>query len=163
MRSILLLKLYIILLKYLKKISRYHVTLILIFVVMKLMNLWKDIAENPHQYHLVRVEIIQLVEFFFIKNQYFIIIFLVISEEGYYILCNGKLLKKETDKCILSKFLKVDKPSVIEFWYFMHGFQIGTLELVINRSDLLWSLSGKQKNEWILAKVELPSGEYVVK
>jgi hypothetical protein len=72
-------------------------------------------------------------------------------------------LKKETDKCILSKFLKVDKPSVIEFWYFMHGFQIGTLELVINRSDLLWSLSGKQKNEWILAKVELPSGEYVVK
>lgn len=77
-------------------------------------------------------------------------------------MCNGKLLRKETDKCILRKLIKIDKKSNFEFWYFMYGFQIGSLELIINGSNLLWSLSGKQQNKWLLAKVELPSGEYVV-
>jgi hypothetical protein len=44
----------------------------------------------------------------------------------------------------------------------MYGFQIGTLEFSINRSDLLWTKSGKQKNQWLLAEIELPSGEYIV-
>ncbi len=50
-----------------KKISTYHAILILIFVVMKLMNLCRDIVENHHHYHLDHLEIILLVCFFFFQ------------------------------------------------------------------------------------------------
>jgi len=44
----------------------------------------------------------------------------------------------------------------------MYGFQIGTLEFIVNKSDLLWTKSGKQKNQWLLAQIDLPYGEYTV-
>jgi len=54
------------------------------------------------------------------------------------------------------------KETKFEFWYFMFGSQIGTLELVLNNSNVVWSLSGKQENSWLLAEVQLPAGNYLV-
>lgn len=43
----------------------------------------------------------------------------------------------------------------------MYGYEIGTLELTGN--EVLWSMTGRQKKEWLNAVVYLPKGEYNVK
>ncbi len=43
----------------------------------------------------------------------------------------------------------------------MYGTQIGTLELIAN-DIVLWSLTGRQSNQWLLAQVKLPIGNYLV-
>lgn len=42
----------------------------------------------------------------------------------------------------------------------MSGSHIGTLEVVLNETNVIWSLSGRQKNEWLQAEIKLPIGAY---
>jgi hypothetical protein len=44
----------------------------------------------------------------------------------------------------------------------MYGTQIGTLELVKDSEEVLWSLTGRQKNEWLFAQIKIPAGNYLV-
>ena len=44
----------------------------------------------------------------------------------------------------------------------MWGQQIGTLELIIDYSTVLWYATGKQENRWLRAEVKLPLGAYLV-
>ena len=43
----------------------------------------------------------------------------------------------------------------------MYGSQVGSLELIVNNNPI-WSLTGQQENNWLLAEVKLPSGNYTV-
>jgi hypothetical protein len=43
----------------------------------------------------------------------------------------------------------------------MHGTQIGRLEVCVNNT-IIWSLEGSQKDEWLLAEVNLPQGDFLV-
>ena len=76
-------------------------------------------------------------------------------------LCNGKLLRNETDKCKLFKVVEIEEISLLEFWYFMYGSQIGTLELLVN-DEIVFSRSGKQSNQWLKAQVDFQPGTYIV-
>ncbi|CAF1014312.1 unnamed protein product [Brachionus calyciflorus] len=80
--------------------------------------------------------------------------------DGYYALCNGKLLQNPSDKCLLNLNLTLLKETDFKFWYHMSGLQIGTLELILNESEIIWSLTGRQKNEWLLTELKLPPGDY---
>ena len=44
----------------------------------------------------------------------------------------------------------------------MYGTQIGTLELIKDSEEVLWSLTGRQKNEWLFAQIKIPAGDYLV-
>jgi hypothetical protein len=44
----------------------------------------------------------------------------------------------------------------------MYGTQIGTLELIKDSEEVLWSLTGRQKNEWLFAQIKIPAGNYLV-
>lgn len=70
------------------------------------------------------------------------------------------MLRNPGDKCKLSKNISVEIESNFEFWYFMSGRTIGTLELIIDGYEVIWSKTGSQKNEWLLAQVKLRPGEY---
>ncbi len=84
------------------------------------------------------------------------------TQEGYYGLCNGLLLVNVNDTCTLSQNLTVStKNTKFSFWYYMNGQQIGFLSLFANDS-LLWSLEGRQDDEWLKAEVFLPIGTYIV-
>ena len=76
-------------------------------------------------------------------------------------MCEGSKLRNPTDACKLSKSVNISVFSDFQFWYFMWGTQIGTLELIAD-SNTLWSLTGRQKKEWLLAQVKLPPGNYLV-
>lgn len=82
--------------------------------------------------------------------------------DGYYALCNAKLLTNPSDKCVLELDISLSKETDFEFWYYMNGLQIGTLEVILNEIDVVWSLTGRQKNEWLLAEIKLPPGDYKV-
>jgi hypothetical protein len=43
----------------------------------------------------------------------------------------------------------------------MYGSQVGSLELIVNNISI-WNLTGQQENNWLLAEVKLPSGNYTV-
>ena len=86
-----------------------------------------------------------------------------VGEEGFYALCDGRLLKDPTNKCKLSKDINIEAESDFEFWYYMYGTQIGTLELIKDSEEVLWSLTGRQKNEWLFAQIKIPAGNYLVK
>ena len=62
----------------------------------------------------------------------------------------------------MSKNINVEAESDFEFWYYMYGTQIGTLELVKDSEEVLWSLTGRQKNEWLFAQIKIPAGNYLV-
>jgi hypothetical protein len=63
----------------------------------------------------------------------------------------------------MSQNIKVnDDETNISFWYYMYGFEIGTLKLS-NDSNVFWNMTGKQEKEWLNAVVTLPKGEYNVK
>ena len=48
----------------------------------------------------------------------------------------------------------------VEFYYFMYGIHVGTLDFDVSSSGAdwttIWSKSGEQGNEWFLATVSLP-------
>lgn len=88
--------------------------------------------------------------------------FLNAGGDGYYGLCNGQLLRDINDKCVLSKNVNLPSEIQFQFWYFMDGFQIGTLELIGDQETVIWSLTGRQNREWLLAKVTLMPGMYEV-
>ena len=86
----------------------------------------------------------------------------LIGEEGYYALCEGSKLRDPADICKLSKNVDIIiSESGFQFWYYMYGTQIGTLELIVDNNVIL-SLTGRQKPEWMLAQVKLPAGNYLV-
>lgn len=81
--------------------------------------------------------------------------------DGYYALCEGDDLTSIDRFCKLSQSVTVsDEDTKLSFWYYMYGFEIGTLKL--NGSEELWSKSGRQKKEWLKAVVALPIGNYTV-
>ena len=84
------------------------------------------------------------------------------GEEGFYALCEGSKLRNSSSLCKLSKTIDLVKEANFQFWYFMYGNQIGTLELIVNES-VIWHLTGKQDNDWLLAQIKLPVGNYLVK
>jgi hypothetical protein len=84
-----------------------------------------------------------------------------IGEEGFYILCEGSKLKDPSNTCKLFKEVNLAEESDLQFWYFMYGSQIGTLELIVNNNPI-WSLTGQQENKWLLAEVTLPPGNNMV-
>ena len=43
----------------------------------------------------------------------------------------------------------------------MYGTSIGTLELLLD-NNVIWSLSGSQDNEWLLAETNIPVGQFQV-
>jgi hypothetical protein len=86
---------------------------------------------------------------------------------GYFALCNGLNLIRSERRCTLSKSIEInDDKSRLSFWYYMYGKKIGTLNFTSsgNQNDLnvLWTMTGSQKKEWLNAFVELPKGEYYV-
>ncbi len=86
------------------------------------------------------------------------------GEYGFYALCDARLLINEQNKCRMGQNVTVEKNSTkFEFWYFMFGSQIGSLELTINGSQVVWTKTGRQQNEWLLARLEIPAGSYYVK
>lgn len=85
------------------------------------------------------------------------------GDEGYYALCNGKLLKKLTDKCTLRQNINLNTQVYLQFWYFQYGLQIGTLQLIVNDAQIIWEMSGKQKNEWLFANISIPADAFVVR
>ena len=97
------------------------------------------------------------------------------GDYGYYSLCDARLLVNPTDKCTLKQIVNSDVELTFSFWYHMYGSQIGTLELIAyndsNSFDfndtlsyqVIWSLTGRQSNEWLFANVTLPSGNYTVR
>lgn len=60
------------------------------------------------------------------------------GKEGYYTLCDARLLLLPVDKCVLSKEIEINRTLSLSFWYHMYGAQIGTLELIRDDS-VLWS------------------------
>ncbi len=116
--------------------------------------------------------------------------FKIKEDDGYYALCEGRKLINPSEKCILSEEISTEIELGISFWYFMYGNDIGTLELIlyeknednqlsttinhvittsiqtttpiVNNKKVIWSLSGKQKREWLLANITLPIGNYTV-
>ena len=64
--------------------------------------------------------------------------------------------------CKLSKDVSIADETELQFWYFMYGLQLGTLELIANSDTVLWSLTGGQANNWMSANVKLPAGNYLV-
>jgi hypothetical protein len=83
------------------------------------------------------------------------------GEEGYYALCDGSKLRDPLNKCILSKTIDINSLSDFQFWYYMWGGNVGTFELIAD-SNVIWTLTGKQSNSWLLAEVQLPPGNYLV-
>lgn len=81
--------------------------------------------------------------------------------DGFYALCDGRQLRDIDDKCELAQTISIDAISPFEFWYHMNGFQIGTLELIAN-DEVIWSLTDRQADQWLLATVNLPVGDYEV-
>ena len=82
--------------------------------------------------------------------------------KGFYLLCEGEDLITEDRRCKLTGEISVtDEDTELSFWYYMYGYQIGTLELM--GDHLLWGMAGRQKKEWLNAVVTLPKGVYNVK
>jgi hypothetical protein len=81
--------------------------------------------------------------------------------EGHYALCVGSQLFEPNEYCSLYQNVALDKNIKFSFWYYMWGSQIGTLEIRAG-NQLLWSLSDRQKDEWLYAELALPSGDYTV-
>ena len=81
--------------------------------------------------------------------------------EGYYGLCYGSKLLNETDTCEMKKRVTITSNINFQFYYFMHGRQIGTLYLALD-DNIVWSLSGSQEDEWLLAQVFISEGSYEV-
>ena len=81
--------------------------------------------------------------------------------DGYYALCNGQLLEKETDQCELSQEITISEDTKFSFWYYMYGRTIGTLELKVD-NNTIWSKTGRQENAWVKAEVDLSIGTYKV-
>ncbi|RMZ98068.1 MAM and LDL-receptor class A domain-containing 2-like [Brachionus plicatilis] len=80
--------------------------------------------------------------------------------DGFYALCNGKLLLDPNEKCLFYQNVSLLVDTDLKFWYHMSGVHIGTLEVILNETNVVWSLTGKQKNEWIQAEIILPAGDY---
>lgn len=81
--------------------------------------------------------------------------------DSYYGLCDAMQLRDPSDKCELFKQVTIEKESIFEFWYYMWGFHIGTLELIAN-DEVVWSRTDRQQNAWLLAEVILREGNYEV-
>ena len=76
-------------------------------------------------------------------------------------MCQGSLLKELKNKCELKKYIEINQQLKFSFWYYMYGTLIGTLELKRDE-QVLWSKTGKQKNEWLFAEVFLEPGSFQV-
>ncbi len=77
-------------------------------------------------------------------------------------MCDGSGLRRTEDKCKLTNDLQINEKLKFSFWYYMYGSTIGTLEL--KRDDqVLWSKTGRQKNEWLYAVIILEPGSFEVK
>ena len=82
---------------------------------------------------------------------------------GYYALCRGEDIEINKNECKLSQNIKInDDETNISFWYYMYGFEIGTLK-ISDDTNVFWNMTGKQEKEWLNAVVKLPKGEYNVK
>ena len=44
----------------------------------------------------------------------------------------------------------------------MDGTQTGTLEVILGNSEVIWSKKDRQENTWLMAEIQLPSGDYKV-
>lgn len=64
------------------------------------------------------------------------------------------------EKCIFYQNISLTTDQDLEFWYHMSGAHIGTLEIILDETNVVWSLSGKQINQWLQARIKLPAGEY---
>ena len=71
-------------------------------------------------------------------------------------------MKDPTSKCQLKTNINIQIESNFEFWYYMYGTQIGTLQLIKDDEEVLWSLTGRQRNEWLFAQIKIPAGDYLV-
>lgn len=127
-----------------------------------------DIKENHHRRPLDPLMITHMVSFSnIVKIKLIIISIATIKtkgiDEGTYALCDARLLRDENDRCELSQTVTIPLGRVaqFQFWYHMYGFQIGTLELLAD-DVVLWSLTGRQADQWRLAQVVLPDGKYEV-
>ena len=83
------------------------------------------------------------------------------GQEGYYALCDGRLLKDPAAYCVLDKHVSIASDAQISFWYFMFGTQIGTLEFLVD-GQVVWSLTGRQEYKWLEATIPLRAGDYQV-
>lgn len=81
------------------------------------------------------------------------------GDEGYYALCSGNRLRQPKAKCELSNDIVINKQLKFSFWYYMYGATIGTLELKRDE-EILWSKTGRQKNEWLFNEITLEPGSF---
>ena len=97
-----------------------------------------------------------------ITPHYFIFLPYILSIDGYYALCDGSLLLKESDICEIKKSVNLRIGVHFQFYYYMYGRQIGTLLLALNNT-VIWSLSDSQEEDWLLTEIFIPKGFYEVK
>ena len=76
-------------------------------------------------------------------------------------MCEGGTLYNQARKCELTKSVEINEQLKFSFWYYMYGTLIGTLELKRD-NKVLWSKTGRQKNEWLFAEVSLSPGSFQV-
>jgi hypothetical protein len=87
------------------------------------------------------------------------------SENGYYMYIQSKYPRVENDNAVLmSPTYKYSFTSTkcVELWYHAYGYDIGTLNIykleragLTGNTQLLYSISGNQGNEWHVAQVNL--------
>ena len=81
------------------------------------------------------------------------------SDEGYYLYVSTTTVANQTAR-LISPSVETDHVGVcLSFWYHMHGFQIGALEVQLlkpnDQSETLWHRSHDQGRDWLFAEIHI--------